>query len=170
MMTAIRNARTSLVRIAPGSLALLVVVAAAAAARGGEGTAKAQQEAAIARGREMKVNAKVALPEIIAVRVRHDLCPLCGELDPKFPEFVRQANDESVLFVTLDLSSETTQKQAALLVGALALQRVWTGDLSKTGSVTFLDGKSKRILSFVQTADTKEIEAALRKAVDSRRG
>lgn len=169
MMTAGKNVRSSFVSAALGSLALLVVVTAAAAAGGGAGTAKTGQDAAAARGADRKVNAKVSSPGIIAVRVRHDLCPLCKELDPKFPELVRQANNESVLFVTLDLSSETTQKQAALLVGALGLQRVWTGDLSKIGSVTFLDGKSKRILSFVQTVDRKEIEAALQKAVESRR-
>lgn len=166
MMTAGKNVRSSFVSVALGSLALLVVVTAAG---GGEGTAKTEQDAAAARGADRKVSAEVSSPEIIAVRVRHDLCPLCKELDPKFPELVRQANNESVLFVTLDLSSQTTQKQAALLVGALGLQRVWTGDLSKIGSVTFLDGKSKRILSFVQTVDWKEIEAALQKAVDSRR-
>lgn len=168
-MTASKNVRTLFVSVGLGSLALLVVVTAAAAGGVGEGTAKTEQRAGAARGADRKVRAKVTSPEIIAVRVRHDLCPLCKELDPKFPELVRQANNESVLFVTLDLSSQTTQKQAALLVGALGLQRVWTGDLSKIGSVTFLDGKSKRILSFVQTVDRKEIEAALQKAVDSRR-
>ena len=119
------------------------------------------------RGSDMKVNAKVMAPDIIAVRVRHDMCPLCRELDPKFPTIIRNANDESVLFVTLDLSDETTQKQAALTVGALGIESVWTGDLSKLGSVTFVDGKSKRIISSVQTVDAKEIEDALRKVVDS---
>ena len=41
---------------------------------------------------------------------------------------------------------------------------------SKLGSVTFVDGQSKRIISSVQTVDTKQILAALREAVDSPRG
>ena len=133
-------------------------------------TILAVRAAAAPRGSDMKVDAKVKAPDIIAVRVRHDMCPLCKGLDPKFPKIVRNANDESVLFVTLDLTDETTQQQAALMVGVLGIECVWTGDLSKLGSVTFVDGKSKRIISSVQTVDARKIEAALRKVVDSSRG
>ena len=122
------------------------------------------------KGADMKVSALVESPRIIAVRVRHDLCPLCKGLDPKFPTLIRQTNKDSVLFVTLDLSDETTQQQAALLVGALGLEHLWTGDLSKLGSVTFVHGRSKRVISFVQTVDLKKIQAELREAVDSLRG
>ncbi len=130
----------------------------------------AAHSAAAPKGSDMKVTAKVEAPAIIAVRVRHDMCPLCKGLDPKFPEIIRNANDESVLFVTLDLTDETTQQQAALTVGALGIESVWTGDLSKLGSVTFVDGSSKRIISSVQTVDARKIEAALRKVVNSSRG
>ncbi len=130
----------------------------------------AARAVAAPRGSDMKVDAEVKAPDIIAVRVRHDMCPLCKGLDPKFPEIIRNANDESVLFVTLDLTDETTQRQAALTVGALGIESVWTGDLSNLGSVTFVDGKSKRIISSVQTVDAKKIEDALRKVVDSSQG
>lgn len=123
--------------------------------------------AANPRGADMKISAQVETPKVIAVRIRHDMCPYCRQLDPKFPEVIRRAQDESVLFVTLDLTSETTQKQAALLVGALGLESVWTGDLSRIGSVVFVDGKSKKILSSVQTVDQKTLLAALGKAVKS---
>lgn len=130
----------------------------------------AARAVAAPRGSAMKVTAEVKAPDIIAVRVRHDMCPLCKGLDPKFPEIIRNVNDESVLFVTLDLTDETTQQQAALTVGALGIESVWTGDLANLGTVTFVDGKSKRILSSVQTVDAKKIEAALRKVVASSRG
>ena len=156
MKTEIDHACASLRLFGFGMLAVAAILAAHAAAA--------------PRGSDMKVNAKVRVPDIIAVRVRHDMCPLCKELDPKFPKIIRRANEESVLFVTLDLTDETTQQQAALTVGALGIESVWTGDLSKMGSVTFVDGKSKRIISFVQTVDTKKIEAALRDVVDSSRG
>lgn len=41
--------------------------------------------AAPPKGANMKVGATVKSPDIIAVRVRHDMCPLCRELDPQFP-------------------------------------------------------------------------------------
>ncbi len=121
------------------------------------------------RGADMKVTATVESPRVIAVRVRHDLCPICKVLDPQFQKIVEETSD-SVLFVTLDLTSRTSQKQAALLVGALGLNRVWTGDLSKIGSVTFLDGRSKEVISFVQTDDPGEIISTLHKALRASRG
>lgn len=126
--------------------------------------------AAPPKGSTMKVSAKVEAPRIVAVRVRHDMCPVCRAIAPKFPNLIRQAGRDSVLFVTLDLTSETTQQQSALLVGALGIGHVWTGDLSKLGSVTFVDGKTKRIISSIQTVDTKQILTALRDAANASRG
>ncbi len=138
--------------------------------------AKAAQDAATARGASMKVSAEVRSPDIIAVRIHHDLCPFCKKLDPQFAKLIRRASDDSVLFITLDLTSEKTQQQAALLVGAMGLERVWTGDLSRIGTVTFVDGKSKRIISSLRAVDAetmrvldaKALQAALRKAAKSR--
>ncbi len=126
--------------------------------------------AAPPKGSNMKVSAKVETPRLIAVRVRHDMCPVCQQLDPNFPSLIRQASGDSVLFVTLDLTNETTQQQSALLVGALSIEHMWTGDLSKLGSVTFIDGKSRRTISSIQTVDTKQILTALRDAANSSRG
>lgn len=122
------------------------------------------------RGANMKVSATVAAPDIIAVRIRHDACPLCRRLDPRFPDIIREFADASVLFVTLDMTDESSQTQAALLTGALGLEGVWTGDLSKLGSVTIMDGKNKQIIAFVQTDDTETIRAALKKAADTQPG
>ena len=63
------------------------------------------------KGSDMKVAARVAVPKIIAVRIRHDMCPFCKKFDPHFSEVVQNASDESVLFVTLDLSTAATQQQ-----------------------------------------------------------
>ena len=119
------------------------------------------------RGSSIKVTAKLTQPTIIAVRVRHDMCPYCKELDPKFPKFVRQVVDESVLFITIDLTNASTQKQSAMLVSAMGLEKFWTGDMSKMGSITFVDAKSKRELSFTRSVDPREIRAALDKSIDA---
>lgn len=122
------------------------------------------------KGSNIKVTAPVESPNVIAVRIRHDMCPFCKKFDPAFPTLIRQMKSESVLFVTLDLTSEATQKQAALMVGALGLQDVWTGDMSKMGTITFVDGKSKKILSSVQQIDIKTVQNALSEAVESLEG
>lgn len=148
-------------------LALAVLSPVLSAAGDKDQAVEAAQAAAEARGAKMKVNTPVAPPKIIALRFRHDMCPYCKNFDPDFPKLVRQSSDESVLFVTLDLTNETTQKQAALLVGALGLEHLWPGDLSKIGTIIFVDGKTKQIKSSVYQVDMKTVRAALRKAVDS---
>lgn len=111
------------------------------------------------RGAGMKISAVSRPPKIIAVRVHHDLCPYCKQLEPQYAELIRRAKDESVLFVTLDLSSETSQRQSALLAGALGLKRVWPRDLSTLGTVTFVDGKSKRVISSFRAIDAETMRA-----------
>ena len=140
--------------------------------------AKAAQDAATARGANMRVSAEVKSPDIIAVRIHHDLCPFCKKLDPQFAKLTRRTSGDSVLFITLDLTSEKTQQQAALLAGALGLEELWTGDLSRIGTVTFVDGKSKRVISSLRAVDAetmrvldvKDLQTALRNAEKSLRG
>ncbi len=115
----------------------------------------------------MKVSAKVETPKIIAVRVRHDMCSFCRKFDPQFSKLIDKANDGPVLFVTLDLTTEATQKQAALLVGALGLKHIWTGDLSKVGTITFVDGASKEVVSSIHQVDAKTVRVALSEAMMS---
>lgn len=120
------------------------------------------------KGANMKVAAKVESPAVIAVRVRHDMCPFCKSFDPKFPELTLQSKNDRVLFVTLDLTNETTQRQAAMLVGALGLEKIWTGDMSRMGSIILVDGKTKEEISTVMQTDPKTVAQALRQAIASR--
>jgi hypothetical protein len=125
----------------------------------------AGREAARARGAKMKVAAPVETPDVIAVRIRHDMCPFCRGFDPQFPRIVRRFADASVLFVTLDLSSEASQRQAALMVAALGLERVWTGDMSRMGTITFVDGLSKNMISEVYMVDAATVTSSLHGAI-----
>ena len=130
-------------------------------------SSEAAKAAAEARGRKIKINAIVASPRIIAVRIRHDMCPFCKGFDSQFPELIRKTKEDSVLFVTLDMTNETTQQQAALLVSALGLERVWTGDLSKMGTIVFVNGKTKQIVSTAYQVDQETVRAAMREALAS---
>ena len=109
-------------------------------------------------------------PRLIALRFHHDLCPYCKTLDPLFAELAQRANHKSVLFVTLDLSTEAAQQQAGLLAGALGLQSAWPGNYSKLGTVTFVDANTRRVLSSVRAYKTKPLADALDRAVKMLRG
>ncbi len=177
-MTTKRNyVRISAGLIGAACLAISTFSTTTAAVGEFEFSLPATQDAAASRGAAIKVSAQVKTPDIIAVRVHHDMCPFCKQLDPQFAKLTRQTNNGSVLFVTLDLTNAATQQQAALLVGALGLEGVWTGDLSRLATITFVDGTSKRVVSSVRAVDeetmrvmnAKTLQAALRKAVKSSR-
>ncbi len=151
-------------------VALAGLSASLVAADGRDQPADSQGGVGAARGSQFKVDAVVEPPAVIAVRFHHDGCPYCRAFSTQFPELLRETRDDSVLWVKLDLTNETTQAQAALLAGALGLEHIWPGDLSKIGSVTLLDGESRRVLSHVETANAKETNAALRDALRASRG
>jgi len=123
------------------------------------------------RGAGMKVAAEVQKPEVIVVRVHHDMCPYCQKLDPEYAKLSRDEAADSVLFVTLDMSSPGTQKQAALLVGALGLGDLWTGDLSNVATVSFVEGKSRRTISTIRAmnVDAQALRDAMLKALATMR-
>ncbi len=120
------------------------------------------------RGTEFKVDAKVRAPEIIAVRIHHDMCPHCKRLKPQFEALDALLTDASALLVTLDLSTPATQHQAALLAGALGLESLWTGDLSRIATVTFLDAGSKKTLAEFRADGDQSLEAVARTAISGK--
>jgi len=121
------------------------------------------------RGSQFKVNAQVDAPRILAVRIHHDLCPHCKQLKPQFEALNASVLDVPVLLVTLDLSTPATQHQAALTAGALRLESLWTGDLSRIGTVTFLDAKSQNTLAEFRAGGDQTLDAVLRTALRAKR-
>jgi hypothetical protein len=121
------------------------------------------------RGARLKVDARVASPRLLAVRIHHDLCPYCKKLRPQFEELSANVVDGSVLLITLDLSTPAAQQQAALMTGALGLDSLWTGDLSRVGTVTFLSMKSKKVLVEHRADGDATLEASLQTALQKQK-
>ena len=110
-----------------------------------------------------RVNVGLAAPTFLAVRFHHGQCPYCVKIEPEIPAIVAEASKRSVLFVDLNMTDEAAQQQSAFLLAALGLADLWSGDLSKVATVTFIDWKSKAVLSADGFTDADVLRAAIRK-------
>ena len=95
----------------------------------------------------------VEQPDLIVARFHADWCGACKELAPKFDSLKRAAADESVLFVTLDLTSAESRRQAGLLAGALGLDKVWDQSGMKTGQAMIVCGRNMEVIAIVPAAE-----------------
>ncbi len=95
----------------------------------------------------------VEQPDLIVARFHADWCGACKELAPKFDSLKRAAADESVLFVTLDLTSAESRRQAGLLAGALGLDKAWDKGGMKTGQAMIVCGRTKEVIAIVPAAE-----------------
>lgn len=109
-------------------------------------------------------------PELIVARFHADWCGTCTQLAPKFDMLLRAAADQPVLFVTFDLTTVETRRQAALLAGALGLESVWDSNGMKTGQILIVCGRSREIVATVPAAeDSATSLATLRHAATTAR-
>jgi thiol-disulfide isomerase/thioredoxin len=108
----------------------------------------------------------VEQPHLIVARFHADWCGACKQLTPKFEALQRAAADQPVLFVTLDLTSAQSRRQAGLLAGALELDKAWARSAMKTGQALIVCGRYKEVIATVPadedpTASLKKLQAAL---------
>lgn len=131
---------------------------------------KKENPAAYARAAAMKTAGDAQPPRLIALRVHHDMCPYCKQMKPELKKVMEASSQERVLWITLDLTTEQTQRQSAMLIAALGLAEQWTGDMTPMGTVTFIDAASRKLLTLyrpgMETTLADALEAALANATD----
>ncbi|MHC4141074.1 MAG: thioredoxin domain-containing protein [Planctomycetota bacterium] len=107
---------------------------------------------AVAVGADAEESTKtpgVEHPDLIVARFHADWCGACKQLAPKFDALQRAAADQPVLFVTLDLTSAGSRRQAGLLAGALGLDKAWERSALKTGQALIVCGRYKEVIATV---------------------
>ncbi len=119
-------------------------------------------------GSRFKVDLKSERPVLIALRIRHDMCPICKSIESRFDPIVTIVNDNAILLVTIDLSNEATLRQSSMLIASLGLEGLWPTDFTGVGSVTMVAGASKEALATIQTDDVDEIRAFIRRHLDEK--
>ncbi len=121
-------------------------------------------------GDEGSVSAK---PAVYGVLLYADWCGSCKALDPKIIKARKKANldGQDILFVTLDLTDDTTKLQAAKMAAALGINEVYESNAGKTGFMLLIDAESgeklARLTSKLEVTDiANQIQDSI-KAVSS---
>ncbi len=104
-------------------------------------------------------------PDLIVARFHAKWCGACKTLAPKFEALKQAAADEQVLFVTLDMTTDESRRQAALLAGALGLDKAWAKSGLKTGQAMIVCGRSKEVIATVSALE--DPSASLEKLQDA---
>jgi len=102
----------------------------------------------------------VAKPAIYAIQMHADWCGACKALDPKVEQarLDAQLDMKDVLFITLDLTNETTQAQSAMMAAALGISDIYNRNTGKTGFMLIINSATgQKIDRLTSKADSDEI-------------
>jgi thiol-disulfide isomerase/thioredoxin len=105
---------------------------------------------------------KASAPDVMAVKFHADWCGSCKTIAPMLSDLKNKRDGEPVLFVTLDLTNQTTTAQAALMASALGIDKVYDKHAPKTGYVLLIDAKTKKVVDKLTKKQTmKQMNAAI---------
>lgn len=111
-------------------------------------------------------SATVQGPRVIAVKLWHEHCPACKELDPRYADVVERFDESEVLFVTFDMSTALSRNQAALLASSLGVRDVYDEVFGSSGFVMLFDAQTKRRLGNLSADQAREeMAASIREAL-----
>ena len=111
-----------------------------------------------------------AKADVYGVLFYADWCGSCKALDPK----INQAREESkldtqdVLFVTLDLTDDTTKYQAAMMASILGINDVYKNNAGKTGHMLLINAENGEKLSqLTNKLEVSEIATRIQDSIKS---
>jgi thiol-disulfide isomerase/thioredoxin len=110
--------------------------------------------------------AAAAAPNVIAVKFHADWCGSCRAMGPVMTDLQNKFDGDPALFVTLDLTNNSTSHQAELHASALGLGELWASNGGKTGRVYLVDSNTGEVLStLTKEHDLKAMSAELKDAI-----
>lgn len=111
-----------------------------------------------------------AKPAVYAVLFYADWCGSCKALDPKVTQAREAAklDTQDVLFVTLDLTNDTTKHQAAMMAATLGISDVYEGNAGKTGFMLLLNAESgEKVAQLTNKMEATDIATRIQETVAS---
>lgn len=106
-----------------------------------------------------------------AVAFHADWCMNCKALAPNLKEFKAKHAKAPLLHVKLDQTNDFTKHQAAMLAGALGMDKAWKDFNGKTGFVLLVDAKTKKVIGKITSDQSVEqMDKSLMAAMKSMSG
>ncbi len=105
-------------------------------------------------------------PKVIALKLHADWCGSCKAMGPVFTDLANKFDTEPVLFVTLDMTTQSQRKQAEYHAAALGIGDLWPTYGKKTGLILLIDAQSRKVVGTLnKTHDIKQMGSALKRAI-----
>lgn len=109
----------------------------------------------------------LSAPRLVALKLHADWCRTCQKGETQIAKVKKEMADESVLFLTFDLTDENTKRQSAYLASMLGMERLWKDANRRVGKMLLIDPKSKREVGVVNLArGATEIRDSISKKLD----
>ncbi len=105
-------------------------------------------------------------PQVIAVKFHADWCGSCRAMGTAFEDIANKLDGKPALFLTFDLTNQTTRRQAELLAGAMKLNKVWSANSDKSGFVVLVDARTRLVVDRLTSKHSvKEMASAVKRAM-----
>lgn len=102
---------------------------------------------------------------VIAMYMYADWCGACQAIKPKMEKAKIEFEDQSVLFVKMDMTNDFSAHQSKLLASRLGLLEIFNQNEGRTGYVLLVDANTSEIIDKITTDD--DVAGIVKKISDS---
>jgi thiol-disulfide isomerase/thioredoxin len=125
----------------------------------------------VSHGDESSATAKPKpKPAVYGVLFYADWCGSCKALDPKVAEARKEAklDSQDILFVTLNLTDETTKHQAAMMAATLGIFDLYESNSGNTGFMLLLNAETgEKLAQLTKKMKVGDIATRIQESVNS---